>query len=134
VRIVKIVRMIRMIWTRIWEFEPDRKFEPNEERIRPKRTVLGKEAAINEETIVREEVAVKMIESAVEQFTTIEARTVKSAALKTHITGLGNLSDHRQSFHRPNLRDKRENKLASTPARRNCDFILFLSSSASSNV
>ena len=40
-----------------------------------KEAIIRKEAAINEETIIREKVAVKIIESAVENSTTNEAWT-----------------------------------------------------------
>jgi hypothetical protein len=88
---VRIVRVIRIVWKRIWDSEADGKSEADEDRIRSKKATIGKKAAINEETIIREEVAVKIIESSVEKSTTTEAWTVKlvkSATLKAHIAAL----------------------------------------------
>jgi hypothetical protein len=80
---------VRIVW--IWESEPDGESEADEDRIRPKKAVIGKEAAIYEETIIREEVAVEMIESAVGKSPVNGAwavKLMKSATLKTHITAL----------------------------------------------
>jgi hypothetical protein len=65
---IQLIRTIgvRIVWIRVWNPPPDGKSEVDENRIRSKKAVTGKEAAINEETIVREEVTVKIIEAAVE--------------------------------------------------------------------
>lgn len=96
IKLVWVIRIVWIAWIIIWESEPDGKSEADEDRIRPKKTTIGKEAiirkeaAINEETIIREKAAVKIIKSAVEKSTTSNeawtVKLVKSATLKTHIS------------------------------------------------
>jgi hypothetical protein len=62
IKLVWVIRIVWIAWISIWESEPDGKSEADQDRIRPKKTVIGKEAAINEKTIIREKVAVKIIE------------------------------------------------------------------------
>jgi hypothetical protein len=82
----------------IEEPESSGESESDKNRIRPEKTVIGEEAtvreqpAIDEKAIVGEKVAVKIIESTVEESTSFgEAWTlklVKSASVKTHTASL----------------------------------------------
>jgi len=98
VRIVRIVRMVRIVRTGIGEPDSEGESESDENRIGPKETVIREKAtvmekaAINEKAIIGEKVAVKIVESTVEESATSSKawtlKLVEAANVKTHTASL----------------------------------------------